>query len=135
MSFSRPLAAEGLNMKCFRRSEPKPERLREFSLYDMNHLKDGAPPLRGIVHGKLMEMSRFSGYLVSHHVREVCQAPCPIHAPSQHGMVDWPLYWRSDFGMFERLCPHGIGHWDPDSLAFTGVHAIHGCDGCCKKVS
>jgi hypothetical protein len=36
------------------------------------------------------------------------------------------------------MCPHGIGHPDPDSVAFfekngdTGF-GVHGCDGCCSK--
>lgn len=36
----------------------------------------------------------------------------------------------------ERVCRHGIGHPDPDSLAYLesrGVEGmgVHGCDGCC----
>ena len=38
---------------------------------------------------------------------------------------------------FERICEHGVGHPDPDSLEFfrsIGVTSmgIHGCDGCCR---
>lgn len=69
---------------------------------------------------------------------------CPIHAPSDHHMKDWPTNWR-DGGMFdikpphmERICPHGIGHPDPDSAAYMlRVHgedvSVHGCDGCCGE--
>jgi hypothetical protein len=68
---------------------------------------------------------------------------CPIHHPSQHHMRDWPLNWRGDRQLAERICPHGIGHPDPDHmdrvhrLLDEGVHlgvdpdAVHGCDGCC----
>lgn len=40
----------------------------------------------------------------------------------------------------ERICPHGVGHPDPDHIAFVervagkdvaSVEAVHGCDGCC----
>lgn len=87
------------------------------------------------------------------------QVVCVIHRPSEHHMRRWPLLWRSDRypGLFERICPHGVGHPDPDqfehwAIAFArwrpplsadvvndhygpenpyaGI-AIHGCDGCC----
>ena len=43
--------------------------------------------------------------------------------------------------LMERICPHGIGHPDPDHLSHTErvhgleamlIEAIHGCDGCCR---
>lgn len=62
---------------------------------------------------------------------------CVMHNPSDHHMRDWPLNWRGDRGIMERLCPHGIGHPDPDSLAHlervgTPDDGTHGCDGCCR---
>jgi hypothetical protein len=66
---------------------------------------------------------------------------CPIHHPSQHHMRDWPLNWRGDRQLAERICPHGIGHPDPDHMArverFRGeswatADGVHGCDGCCR---
>lgn len=68
---------------------------------------------------------------------------CVVHAPSEHHMREWPTHWREDRGIMERLCPHGIGHPDPDALAWIGrtlgaeretSEAIHGCDGCCSSV-
>lgn len=61
---------------------------------------------------------------------------CCVHNPSNHHMRTWDLNWRDDRGRMERLCPHGIGHPDPDALAFrarNGMNAddVHGCDGCC----
>jgi hypothetical protein len=65
---------------------------------------------------------------------------CVIHRPSDHHMVDWPLHWRSDRRIMERICPHGIGHPDPDDLAYHLTRpgrvgeresSVHGCDGCC----
>jgi hypothetical protein len=79
------------------------------------------------------------------HSAEECKGPCPIHKPTAHHMRDWPLCWRGDKGIFERLCPHGIGHPDPDSLThadewFTeevvdsaAALGVHGCDGCCAR--
>lgn len=63
--------------------------------------------------------------------------PCVIHRPSPHHMRLWPLTWRNDRGIFERHCPHGVGHPDPDQFDFwaeTGreYEAAHGCDGCCQ---
>ena len=53
---------------------------------------------------------------------------CVIHNPSDHHMRGWPTHWRYDRYMFERICPHGIGHPDPDDPT---IDTIHGCDGCC----
>jgi len=61
---------------------------------------------------------------------------CVIHNPSDHHMKDWPTNWRQDRNMMERICPHGVGHPDPDDL---NKDTVHGCDGCCvpptKEVS
>jgi hypothetical protein len=65
---------------------------------------------------------------------------CSIHKPSNHSMVDFPRLWRADRGLMERVCPHGIGHPDPDDIAFKErtivnfkdyAFGVHGCDGCC----
>lgn len=76
-----------------------------------------------------------------HNVHEAhdCKGPgCPIHKPTDHHMNDWPLVWRAERRIFERTCPHGLGHPDPDSLYVQaefldgpGDQGIHGCDGCC----
>ena len=61
---------------------------------------------------------------------------CPFHNPSDHHMKDWVLNLRMS-GLTERVCAHGVGHPDPDSLAwFDRIkpdHSldVHGCDGCC----
>lgn len=54
--------------------------------------------------------------------------PCPIHNPSDHHMRSWPQHWRDDRRMMERICPHGVGHPDPDDI---NPDHEHGCDGCC----
>ena len=60
---------------------------------------------------------------------------CCIHNPSDHHMLTWQQNWRGDKGMMERLCPHGVGHPDPDDLKVrtTSWAGTHGCDGCCAK--
>ncbi len=66
--------------------------------------------------------------------------PCCIHEPSNHHMVNWPQNWRGDRGLMERICPHGIGHPDPDHMSYLETimeyeeyfyEGFHGCDGCC----
>lgn len=77
-----------------------------------------------------------TGQILRSHPESSCIAPCPLHSPSDHPMRDWPLLWRSDRRLFERICPHGTGHPDPDHVAFadpdgTSGVALHGCDMCC----
>lgn len=78
-------------------------------------------------------------------VRIIVHAPstcagnaCTLHDPSNHAQRDWPMNYRSDRGLMERICPHGIGHPDPDDLAFhvrqgRDWQSVHGCDGCCSE--
>ena len=75
-----------------------------------------------------------------HDRKACCGERCVIHNPSNHAMKDFPTHWRDDRKLTERLCPHGIGHPDPDALAFIEkadpnryvYESIHGCDGCCR---
>ena len=76
----------------------------------------------------------------SYHTKKECKGKyCCFHNPSKHHMVGWKLNVRLDrSGLTERICPHGIGHPDPDSLDWLqrrGVNdeGIHGCDGCCAS--
>lgn len=72
------------------------------------------------------------------HAPEQCAGQaCCIHHPSDHHMKTWPLNWRDDLGVMERICPHGVGHPDPDDTAHKirigcEVLDMHGCDGCCQ---
>jgi hypothetical protein len=91
--------------------------------------------------------------MVVHDADACAGRECVIHAPTDHPMRGFRLHWRADRGIFERLCPHGIGHPDPDQQAYwreqaetdpdlLGNHVdpdehvsarmIHGCDGCCS---
>lgn len=73
------------------------------------------------------------------HGKETCEPPCPFHAPSDHPLKDAPIAMRIDRGMLvERICKHGVGHDDPDSVRYMKKKGmkwagIHGCDGCCTK--
>jgi hypothetical protein len=57
-------------------------------------------------------------------------------SPSVPEWRQWPTVQRAG-GLVERVCPHGVGHPDPASVArlaeSTGGahHGVHGCDGCC----
>lgn len=73
------------------------------------------------------------------HAPALCAGrPCVIHAPSDHHMRDWPTSYRYDKNLTERTCPHGVGHPDPDDLAWRPSQdylGVHGCDGCCARES
>lgn len=63
------------------------------------------------------------------HGRDKCIGrSCPIHNPSDHGMILFKTHFREDRGFMERICSHGVGHPDPDD---PFADPIHGCDGCC----
>jgi hypothetical protein len=63
---------------------------------------------------------------------------CVIHNPSRHHMITWPLNWRNDRGIFERICVCGVGHCDPDQFDYWRRtnqiwQTVHGCCGHCKE--
>jgi hypothetical protein len=70
-----------------------------------------------------------TGQRLSVHDVDDCDPPCPIHAPSDHSMLAFPTHWRADRAMMERVCPHGVGHPDPDDKTDDRAH---GCCGCCR---
>lgn len=70
------------------------------------------------------------------HAKQNCSGMCPFHCPSDHHMKNWPIFIRSST-LVERMCGHGQGHPDPDSLNYLDPHGdlllgIHGCDKCCS---
>lgn len=77
------------------------------------------------------------GWVLDVHPPSQCAGrPCVVHAPSDHHMREWPTNWRADTRVMERICPHGVGHPDPDDVAYLASvgrdwAAVHGCDGCC----
>ncbi len=83
--------------------------------------------------GDLIGMYRGTPLIV--HRPDVCAGHfCCIHNPSDHPLDKAPLNWRGH--VMERICRHGIGHPDPDDLAWRervgrDSAPVHGCDGCC----
>ena len=84
-----------------------------------------------------------TGQKIMVHDRTKCKGEhCCIHNPSDHPLKDAPTHWRSDRGIMERICEHGVGHPDHDDVAFRIrmgadplTDSIHGCCGCCLKMS
>lgn len=95
-----------------------------------------------------------AGLVVSNHSAAICAGSrCCIHNPSEHHMREWSMAYRTDRALrcpthlvhglvlTERICPHGVGHPDPDSLSYLKEHdpegwgawGIHGCDLCCRS--
>lgn len=84
------------------------------------------------------------GRVLEVHSASACAGQwCCIHNPSDHPLWNGRLNWRADRGLMERMCPHGIGHPDPDDMAHkrrvmtpaqyrAGAWGVHGCDGCCR---
>lgn len=82
------------------------------------------------------KQEEFQVYNIHH--ADICEAPCPFHAPSDHALKDARINIRADKDfLVERICEHGIGHDDPDSVAYMHKQGktwagTHGCDGCCS---
>lgn len=71
----------------------------------------------------------YNQLIVNVHLPNQCKNDyCTIHRPSDHSMRDFPQRWRQDRKFMERMCPHGMGHPDPDDII---LNTTHGCDGCC----
>jgi hypothetical protein len=73
-------------------------------------------------------------YLICHKGDRCAGEVCTMHNRSDHSMRSFPQRWRGDRGIMERICPHGVGHPDPDEYRIiSGQESdIHGCDGCCS---
>lgn len=119
---------------CGRPSQELPLLHRRSPHHDPpNRLLDGA--LRP--HMKMEEYTTGTNQHLWVHAKSECKGPnCVIHNPSDHPMRDFPTHWREDRAIMERICPHLIGHPDPDDVAFHKAHggdiSVHGCDGCCR---
>lgn len=98
------------------------------------------------VEDSVLERVRLSsGQQLIAHPAFMCEGEiCCIHTPSDHHMRGWSQLWRDDRKLMERTCSHGVGHPDPDDIAYRIKHmglesayidAIHGCDGCCGNVN
>ena len=80
-----------------------------------------------------------NGILTGVHGPRACAGQtwgCWIHQPLPHALSEAPVRWREDKSTAERICPHGIGHPDPQDVAYNRNVlgrdvTVHGCDGCC----
>lgn len=72
--------------------------------------------------------------MYTHEHGECKVGSCPIHNPSKHVLRDCPTHWRQDRGIMERICPHGVGHPDPDCM-YAQQDTVHACDGCCARTT
>ena len=71
-------------------------------------------------------------YLFCHDEGTCLGRYCTVHNRSDHPMRDFPQNWRWDRNLMERVCPHGIGHPDPDEIYLSrDGRDIHGCCGIC----
>lgn len=88
--------------------------------------------------GEMWAMSDGSILHDVHSPSECAGRGCWVHNPSDHHMVTWRVVFRDDKGTAERMCPHGVGHPDPDDHAFWLTRGrnvgFHGCDGCCADL-
>lgn len=88
-------------------------------------------------------IAMFNGDIVATHSIDKCVGQiCCVHNPSDHSMRTFPQHWRDDRQLMERICPHHVGHPDPDDIAhkratrgerYAYYEGIHGCDGCCRE--
>jgi len=78
--------------------------------------------------------------LIHVHPNDQCRTwICVMHNPAEGPWRDMTPIWRSDRGIFERICPHGVGHPDPSQFQYWELvdqtwQAIHGCCSgmCCE---
>ena len=84
------------------------------------------------------------GHLNTHDADRCAGEFCPLHNPSDHPLKDADMTLRLDKGgLIERRCEHGVGHDDPDSVAWLIANVegsaewagVHGCDGCCSGIT
>lgn len=106
-------------------------------------MTDAVGPDGAIVDGGRTWITGCGEMVLNIHNGSQCQGrACVIHNPSDHSMRSFRTHFRSP-GPFdikpahvERICSHGIGHPDPDDLAYQKIvgeegMGVHGCDGCC----
>lgn len=100
----------------------------ELKFKDSNHIF--------IIHDEMERYITGTDQAIDVHRKDMCSGNCCIHNPSDHHMKDFPTHWRDDRGLMERICKHGVGHPDPDDLAYKKkmgmdikVESVHGC--CC----
>lgn len=84
---------------------------------------------------KYYKLEHSSIRLLAHEKGDCKGDACTLHKRTKHHMREFRQFWRSDRGIMERICTHGIGHPDPDDYRIINGDdpGIHGCDGCCFR--
>ena len=84
--------------------------------------------------GRLVQLEHTDTWIVCHDPADCRYQPCTVHNRTNHHLRHFPQQWRADRQLMERVCPHGVGHPDPDDINVLGDPAwsVHGCDGCCR---
>lgn len=74
--------------------------------------------------------------LMAHPPKACAGSPCPLHNRTDHVLRGFMQHWRDDRGLMERICPHGVGHPDPDQWDYlvkrygkraASAEFVHGC--------
>jgi peptidoglycan/xylan/chitin deacetylase (PgdA/CDA1 family) len=72
------------------------------------------------------------------HLKRDCAGTCCLHRRTDHAMRAYPQHWRDDRRLMERVCSHGVGHPDPDHMAYVQRVRLdaefEGEHGCCGEV-
>lgn len=134
--------AQGIAGWLLKKSMPY-AKMYTFELQDWQKLNDGwafdededEDYLDAWLHLERNQLENSNKFMYTHK-KEDCKGEwCTIHNRSDHIMRAFPQHFRYDRMLMERICPHEIGHPDPDDIKLTGPYAeseaVHGCDGCC----
>jgi len=83
------------------------------------------------------QLENTSAMLYAHADGKCMGEVCTFHKRTDHSMRRFPQLWRGDRKIMERICPHNIGHPDPDEYKIVeGIDdGTHACDGCCIPFS
>ncbi len=96
-----------------------------------------------LVTDNVWQLEYSNSVLVKTHSPDKCASDeaCVLHRLTDHSMRTFPQHWRSDRGIMERICSHGVGHPDPDQIPFWKAtrkdwkwEMVHGCcwEHCCS---
>ena len=65
---------------------------------------------------KVVQLEGSTRRLNAHSLEDCLGEVCCIHKMTDHSMRGFPQLWREDRRIMERICPHGVGHPDPDDV-------------------
>lgn len=113
---------------------------REFPVGRISGMKLGVGKNSTVVNPPERVITGVGQVIAIHPQRSCAGEHCAFHRPSEHKMNHWPIRLCDDlpYPLLERICEHGQGHPDPDSVAFLELGGWfevgdHECDGCCRS--